>query len=679
MTTKEPSGPRSFALIGPFSSGKTTLLENMLFAAGAISRKGTVKEGNLVADSSAEARARQMSVEVSTARFDYMGETFTALDCPGSLEFLQETLDAAVGVDAAVLVVEAAVDRAVALAPLLHALDARKIPTMMFVNKIDRATVPVAEALAAMHDQSERPMILRQAPIRNGETVSGYIDLVQERAYSYETDAASQIIEIPESAAEEEAVARTDMLESLADFDDALLEALLEDKVPPNAEVFETLRTDFRQGLVIPVMMGAGERQNGVRRLLKALRHDLPEAAETAARVGIDGGGATIAQVLKTYNTASSGKLSVARVWDGALKDGMSLNGRRVGSINTLFGQAASKVGEAPAGEIVALGRMEGARTGDLLSSAGTPPDKPQALDVAILKPVYTFGIHAEKRDDEVKMSDALGKLLEEDRSLIAEQNADVGQFQLRGQGEMHIRVALDRLRNKFRLPLATDTPKIPYKETIRKRAERVQGRHKKQTGGHGQFGDVFLTVAPKPRGTGFEFKDSIVGGVVPRQYIPAVGNGVVEYCRKGPLGFPVVDIVVELVFGSYHAVDSSEMAFQMAGKIAMGAAMPQCNPVLLEPIYHVTVQVPSEFTAQAQRLLSGRRAQILGFETREGWKSWDQVTALLPQAEMSDLIIELRSLTRGVGTYDYRFEHLQELVGRLADNVVAQAAEEAR
>ena len=617
MTAREPSGPRSFALVGPFSSGKTTLLENMLFAAGAISRKGTVKEGNTVSDGSTEARARGMSVETGAVRFDYMGETFTALDCPGSLEFLQETLDAVVGADAAVVVAEASADRAVAVAPLLHFLDARKIPTMLFLNKLDRAAGSVEDALAALRDQSERPIIARQLPIVNGETVSGYVDLAHERAYAWRADAASEPVPAPDAVAERQRqeAARTEMLESLADFDDDLLEALLEDRVPPNAEIFATMRADFQNGLVIPAMMGAGELQHGVRRLLKALRHDLPEAAQTADRAGLaDPGGGAVAQALKTYNTASSGKLTLARIWRGTLKDGMSLNGKRVGGVNAMFGQAATKTPQAGPGEIVALGRMDGIRTGMMLASAGEPPEAPEALD---------------------------------------------------------------RLRNKFNLPLVTEPPKIPYKETIRKRAERVQGRHKKQTGGHGQFGDVFLTVAPRPRGEGFEFKDSIVGGVVPRQYIPAVQNGVVDYCRKGPLGFPVVDVGVELVFGSYHAVDSSEMAFQTAGRIAMGAAMPKCGPVLLEPIYRVSVHAPSEFTAQIQRLLSGRRGQILGFEPREGWKSWDRLTALLPQAEMSNLIVELRSLTRGVGGFDYDFENLQELVGKLADDAVARAAAE--
>ncbi|HEX9646808.1 MAG TPA: elongation factor G [Alphaproteobacteria bacterium] len=674
MTTKAPSAPRSVALVGPFSGGKTSLLENLLFAAGAISRKGTVKDGNMVGDGSTEARARQMSVEVSVASFEFMGESFSVIDCPGSLEFLQEALDALVGVDAAIVVVEPEIDRLVALAPVLNFLDARAIPYMVFISKMDRAAAPVKDLLAAMQAQAGRPLVLRQVPIRDGETLTGYIDLVHERAFRYQADAASALIRIPEPMAADEKAARTELLESLADFDDTLLEQLLEDVIPPNEEIFQAMSKDFGAGLVAPVLLGAGEHEHGVRRLLKALRHDLPEAQSTAERVGVAGGEGTLAQVLKTYNTATSGKLSLVRVWRGTLTDGMTLNGQRVGSVNKLLGQATTKVAKAVAGEVVALGRMDEVGTGDMLSSAGAAK-VPDALLVAPLKPVYAFGIAAEKRADEVKLSDALGKLLEEDRSLVAEHDPDTHQHLLRGQGEMHLKVALDRLRNKFNLPLVTEPVRVPYKETIRKRAERVQGRHKKQTGGHGQFGDVYITVEPRPRGSGFEFKDSITGGVVPKQYIPAVETGVVDFCKKGPLGFPVVDLSVKLVFGSYHTVDSSEMAFQTAGRIAMQAALPQCNPVLLEPIYRVTVFVPNEFTAQVQRLLSTRRGQILGFETRPGWQGWDQVSAQLAQAEMNDLIIELRSLTRGVGSYDYQFDHMQELSGKLADDVVAQAA----
>ena len=241
----------------------------------------------------------------------------------------------------------------------------------------------------------------------------------------------------------------------------------------------------------------------------------------------------------------------------------------------------------------------------------------------------------------------------------------------LRGQGEIHLQIAIERARTKYGLPLITEKPQVPYKETIRKTVSRIQGRHKKQSGGHGQFGDVFLDIKPLPRGGGFEFTDQISGGVVPKQYIPAVQNGVQGYCDEGPLGFPVVDISVTLVFGSYHAVDSSEMAFTAAGRLAMDAGLPQCSPVLLEPIYVVHVHVPNEFTPQVQRLISGRRGQILGFEPRESWLGWDTVSAQIPEIEVQDLVIELRSLTKGVGSFDYSFDRLQELTGKLADDVV--------
>ncbi len=674
MATKVPSGPRSVALVGPFSSGKTTLLENLLFAAGAIPRKGNVKEGNMVGDASVEARARQMSVEVSAVTFEHMDETFTVLDCPGSLEFIQEAMDAVVGVDAAVVVVEPDIDRVIALAPIFKFLERHGVPMMLFVNKMDRAEIGVPELLAALQEQSDRPLVLRQVPIRDGEAITGYIDLVHERAYRYQPGEASSLIQIPDTMTDDEQQARTEMLESLADFDDTLLEQLLEDVIPPNDEIHAALHKDFNEGLLVPVLLGAAEQENGVRRLLKALRHDVPEAAETAERAGLGEGGEAAVQILKTYNLPSSGKVSLARVWRGNISDGTSLGGQRIGSINTMSGQALTKISKAEAGRIVALGRMDGVKTGQLLS-ASEEMAAPEALAVPVLAPVYAFAINAENRADEVKLSDALHKLLEEDRSLGTVQDQEAHQHLLRGQGEMHLKVALDRLRNRFSLPLVTERPKIPYKETVRRPIERVQGRHKKQSGGHGQFGDVYIDVRPSPRGSGFEFKNSIVGGVVPRQYIPAVEAGARMYCQKGPLGFPVVDVSVNLVFGSFHAVDSSEMAFQTAARIAMSEALPKCHPILLEPISNVTMYVPNVFTPQVQRLLSGRRAQILGFEAREGWNGWDQVNALLPQSELADLIIELRSLTRGVGTYDYRFEHLQELSGKLADDVVAAAA----
>ena len=671
MANKPASGPRNIALIGTYSSGKTTLLENLLFAAGAISRRGTIKEANTVGDSSQEARSRNMSVEISTATFDFDGETFTVLDCPGSLELLQESLDALVGVDAAVVVCEADADRAVAMTPLLRFLDVHKIPFLVFVNKMDRLTTDLNSFVSVLGGLTQRPVVVRQLPLVEADEVTGYVDVIHQRGHRYASDAESTTIDVPEGMQADLEGTRTELLEALADFDDTLLERLLEDDIPSIEETYKNWNGAFGAAKIAPVLIGAAESGNGVHRLLKSLRHDVPENSLTAARVGLDKGDGCIAQVLKTYHTASSGKMSLVRIWRGALRDGVSLNGQRVASVNRMVGQAINKVSGSSGGDIVALGRMDGVRTGDILSTNGEI-SAPDVLKVEVLTPIYAFAVKAESRQDEVKLSNALQKLVEEDRSLSFEADAETHQMLLRGQGEIHLQIALARARTKYSLPLITDRPAVPYKETIRKPVTRVQGRHKKQSGGHGQFGDVFLDIKPLPRGSGFEFHDKITGGVVPKQYIPAVQNGVTAYCQRGPLGFPVVDLAVTLVFGSYHAVDSSELAFTTAGRLAMGTGMPQCSPVLLEPIYTVHVHVPNEFTPHIQRLLSGRRGQILGFETREGWQGWDSVSAQLPQVETHDLIIELRSLTRGVGSFDYEFDRLQELTGKPAEDVVA-------
>lgn len=675
MANKSASGPRSIALIGPYSSGKTTLLENLLSVAGAISRKGTIKEGNTIGDSSPEARSRNMSVEVSTATFEFGGETLTILDCPGSLELMQESLDALVGVDAAVVVCEADADRAISMTPLLRFLEVHQIPYFVFVNKMDRLNTELSAFLSVLADLAKRPLAVRQLPLVEGDEVTGYVDVIHQRGHKYASDAESATIDVPEEMQDDLAQTRTELLEALSDFNDTLLERLLEDDIPTLDEVYEDWHGAFGAAKIAPVLIGAAEAGNGVRRLLKALRHDVPENSVTASRAGFDKTNECVAQVLKTYHTASSGKMSLVRMWYGSLKDGASLNGQRVASINRMVGQAINKVSEAVGGDIVALGRMDGLKTGDIFSSSG-PISAADVLKAEVLTPIYAFAVKAENRQDEVKLSDALHKLVEEDRSLSFQADAETHQMLLRGQGEVHLQIALARARSKYALPLVTEKPAVPYKETIRKPVARVQGRHKKQSGGHGQFGDVFLDIKPLPRGGGFEFHDKISGGVVPKQYIPAVQNGVTGYCARGPLGFPVVDVAVTLVFGSYHAVDSSELAFTTAGRLAMGAGMPQCGPVLLEPVYTVHVHIPNEFTPHIQRLLSGRRGQILGFEAREGWHGWDSVSAQLPQVETHDLIIELRSLTRGVGSFNYEFDRLQELTGKLAEEVVASRSE---
>ncbi|MEH2151472.1 elongation factor G [Nostoc sp.] len=670
MNEKVKSGSRNVAIVGPYLSGKTTLLESLLFVTGAISRKGNVKDSNTVGDSAAESRDRHMSVEVSAASTEYNGIRFTFIDCPGSVEFAQETYNALIGVDAAIVVCEPIRERVLTLAPLFKFLDDWEIPHLVFVNKMDRANIHVLETLHALKAVSSRPLVAHQYPIMNGEQLTGFIDMVSEQAYKYHPGAPADPIPFPESLKVEEHTARAEMLEALANFDDHLLEELLEDIEPPQEEILKDLKMELGADLVVPVFFGVAEQDYGVRPLLEALLREAPEPETTAERrLKNIKGDTPLAQVLKTYYTPQGGKLSLVRVWRGKLTDGIVLNGIRTGGIYRLMGQQQQFVNEVGVGEIVALSRLEGIKTGDTIST-----EQQSAIElpkVAQLEPVYALAITPEKRNDEVKLSGAITKLLEEDCSLAWEQHGDTHEVILWGQGEIHLQVTLDRLRRKYNLPMTTHLPQVPYKETIRKTVASVHGRYKHQSGGHGQFGDVFLEIKPLPRGTGFNFNETIVGGVVPKQYIPGVEMGVREFLTHGPLGFPIVDLAVTLTNGSYHNVDSSEQAFKQAARLAMQTGIPQAEPTLLEPILRVDATTPSEFTSKVLQLLSGRRGQILGYEGRNDWQGWDNVSAYLPQAEMQNFIVELRSLTLGVGSFHWEYDHLQEVPEKLAERVI--------
>ncbi len=668
MASQNPSSPRCAALIGPYLSGKTTVLEAILFETGAVTRKGKVTEGNSVGDAAPEARARQMSTEMNVASTEYLGDAWTFLDCPGSIELLMDTTAAMRVADISVVVIEPGADKALGVTRMLRELDARDEPHIIFINKIDVAEASVAETVDALREMTDTPLVLREIPIRTGEEVTGYVDLASRRAFAWQEDGRVELDGVPEDLTERVEMERTLLLESLADFDDTLLEKLLEDEVPDADEIYANLASASGAAKVVPVFFGSAETSHGVTRLLKALRHEAPDVSATADRLGIGADSGTLAQVFKTSHGSQTGKISVARVWRGEIKDGESFGGNRVSGMYSLLGATQNKTDKAGAGDVIGLGRLDDVATGALLSAddeeaAGEPWPVPP-------RPVYGLAIHADKRDDEVKMAGALAKLVEEDPSLSYSPNPDTGELVLRGQGETHLRIALEKLQNRNKLEVHAELPHVAYKESIRKPVAQ-HARHKKQSGGHGQFGDVHVNIKPLPRGTGFEFTDSISGGVVPKQYIPAVEHGVKEYLSRGPLGFPVVDVAVELTDGQYHAVDSSDQAFKTAGILAMREGMPKCNPVLLEPIFAVILSVPSEFTSRVQRLVSGRRGQILGFEPKDGWKGWDEVSAHMPESEILDLINELRSLTQGVGTFEFEFDRLQELTGKAADQVI--------
>src|SRR3984957_20208793 len=668
------TGPRCIALVGPFQSGKTTLLEAILARTGAVARQGGVEAGNTVGDGSKEARDHRMSVELTVATTNFMGDPYTFLDCPGSVEFAHDMRAVLPAIDAAVVVCEMDEKKVAQLQLILRELEEQKIPRLLFLNKIDKADAGVHDVLNLLQGASRTKLILRQIPAFSGEIISGFVDLALERAFVYKEHAPSEVVALDGDVADREKTARFSMLETLADHDDELMEQLLDDIQPPRDKVFDDLTRELREGLVCPVLMGTATRANGVLRLLKALRHESPGIAETAKRLGVKAGSDAVAYVLKTLNTAHGGKMSVARVISGQAGDGTTLlsgddEAGRVAGVFKLVGQSTEKRGPAALGETVAFAKLDKAKTGDTLTAGKHA--HPALATIEPYPPVLAIAISAKERKDDVKLGQALHKLAEEDPSITIVHNAETPEVVLWGQGEMHLRVATERLNDRFGVPIERRQPSVGYRETIRKGIVQ-RGRHKKQSGGHGQYGVVVLDIKPMPRGAGFSFEEKITGGVVPRNYIPSVEEGIVDALQHGPLGFPVVDLTVALVDGSYPTVDPPHRPSRPPGRVGIVEALPQCQPVLLEPIHLVEIVCPSDATAKINALMSGRRGQILGFDTREGWEGWDVVRAKMPEAEIGDLIVEIRSATAGAGTFTFKFDHMAELTGRTADQIVA-------
>src|SRR5436190_5847340 len=501
-----PSAPRCVALVGPYLSGKTSLLEAMLSASGTTNRRGSVRDGNSVGDHSAEARARQMSTEMNVANASFLEDPWTVLDCPGSVELLYEAQQAMLVADVVVVVCEPEVERAITVSALLRFLARHDIPHMLFINKLDAANARVRDVLAALQAVSDRPLVLRQVPLRGAESeVTGYVDLVSERAYRYRPGQASDLIPLPEDFWDREGETRTSLVEKLADFDDALLEQLLEDMQPSKEEIYKHLTQDVQKGLIVPVFVAAAGQDYGVRRLWKALRHETPTPDVTAARLGIEPTGEPLIQVFKTYHLPHTGKLSLSRVWRGTVAEGNVLNGARVAGVVRLVGATHEKATGVQAGEVVGLTRMEEIATGTVLTPSGKASPLPQPEKPL---PVYGLAVTSERRTDDVKLTGAIGKLVEEDPTLELEQNADTQEMVLWGQGEVHLQIAIARLRTRHNLAVNGRRAGVPYKETIRQGAQQ-HSRFKRQSGGHGQFADVTIEVKPLPRGSGFTYTNS--------------------------------------------------------------------------------------------------------------------------------------------------------------------------
>lgn len=660
MAAGTPHGAvRCAAIVGPQGAGKTTLLKALVERAG----------GKAPAlDASAESKSFNMTTEPNFAACEFLGDQWSFIDCPGSSELLAASLPAMASADIVVLVAEPNAERAASLGGYFRFLDDHKIPHVLFVNRIDEAQTRVRDLLQTLQSYSERPLVLRQTPIRDGDQIVGAVDLVSERAWKYREGEQSELIEMPDNAKEREAEARDEMLDAVADFDDNLMEQILEDKTPPSEEIYGLMAEELREDMVVPVMLGSAAHGHGVTRLLKLLRHETPSASAGAARHGLEKA-AMAATVIRTAHVPHTGKVSVLRLWKGGLKNGDTIDGARVTGLLSLNGDTRDKIDAASAGAVVGLARMDGVDAGDLIVD-GKSNKGDARIDAA--PPVFSLAVRPKKEKDDVKLSTALQKLSDEDPSLTTERRQETAELLLHGQGDIHLRLAAAKLKNQYNVELDTATPKPAYRETIRGSADH-HARHKKQSGGHGQFADIKVRIKPAARGTGFSFDEVIHGGSVPKQFIPAVEAGVMEGLGEGPLGFPVVDLAVTLHDGQHHPVDSNEMSFKLAGRQAMREALPECDPVLLEPIYKTEIHTPSDHTSKVHAVISGRRGQILGFDAREGWPGWDTVTAMMPEPGLSDLIIELRSLSQGAATFTAAFDHYQELFGKDADKIVLE------
>jgi elongation factor G len=683
MASAQAQGIRNVAFVGPHHSGKTTLIEALLHHAHAIPRRGSVVDGTATTDHDPESHAHQMSVTPSFAYLEADGVRVNIIDCPGAVDFIEETKLALLGADAAVVVVEADPNRLPQVEVVADFLDARAMPHLFVVNRLDRPGADFAGTYAALRRRFGNHVVAEHAPIGQGESLSGFIDVVHLTAYTY-TDGGSTPTALPEHAADK---SREELLEALADFDDHLMEEILEGREPSQDEVERDLTADVSSDKIVPVLVASGIRGWGVAELLACILRQLPDATAlsrpdaTGRLIEPDPRGPVVAQVCKTFVHPQSGKLSIVRVFSGTLTPDTQLVNvnrdvkERPGGLYALQGKNQSAIASAGPGSLIAIARLDTTVTGDTLCSN----DHRAVMPVhALPKPAFALAIRPHDRADEAKLSQLLVRMREEDPTIQVERAEFTDELLLRGYGEMHLIVTVERLQRKYNVKLDTQLPAVPYRETITGKTQQ-QGRYKHQTGGHGMFGDVHLEIEPLPRGAGFKFDERIVGGVVPKQFFPGVEKGVKEALERGPLaGFPVVDVHVTLYDGSYHSVDSNEMSFKLAAALAMREGLPKCHPVLLEPISRVWVTVPSAYTSTVLQQLSGHRGQILSYGPSDERKGADVIQALVPQAELGRYLTELRTATQGLGYFTAEHDHFEFAPPKVVQSVTAERKEAA-
>ena len=675
-----PEKIRNVALVGHSGAGKTTLAEALLFRAGAINRIGRVEDGTTVTDSDPEEHSRGMSLSLSIAPFEWKGHKINLIDTPGYADFVGEIHAALRVTDLAVFVVSAVEGVEVQTEYAWGVAADFGVPRMIFINKLDKERASFDRTLEEIRERFGAGIAPIELPIGHEASFHGIADLFRDKAYVYDSGHAEPA-EIPDDMEAREHEVHDNLVEGIVVADDDMLEAYLDGEVPSVEDLERTMAHGIAAGSVFPVVCGSAIGPIAVDRLADFIVEigpsplDRPavevEAGDQTVPIEKDPGADPLAFAFKTIADPYVGQISLLKVVSGSLKPESTLTNVRSGAderlarLVSLQGKETDVVASAPAGDIVAVVKLTDTRTGDTLA----PKHKPVRISPTERpEPVLATAVKAKTQADEDKLANALHRVLEEDNALRLERSSETKQTLLWGMGETHLAITLERLSRKFGVGVETEPVRVAYRETI-SRSSDAEGKYKKQTGGHGQFGVCFLKMEPQRRGEGFEFVDEIRGGSVPRQFIPAVEKGITEAMADGgPRGYPVVDVRVRLYDGKYHSVDSSEMSFKMAGRLGFRAAMGQASPIVLEPISKIRVTVPAQYQGDVMGDLSSRRGQLQGTELAPGGRQ--QITALVPTSEVINYAIDLRSLSHGWGIFSATHDHYQELPSHLADQL---------
>ena len=678
---------RNIALVGHGDSGKTSLASALLYSAGAVNRLGRVEEGTTVTDFDEEEIQRSITISTALARLEWEGTKVNVLDTPGYRTFILDAKASMVGAETIVVVVDAVSGVEVQTELVWSYAEEFKLPRVVVLNKLDRDRASFNRSLEALQTAFGRSVVPVQLPIGEEQSFRGIVDLIRNKAYLYEGDSKGKFKEVavPEDLQSEAERRREQLIEMIAEIDDELMEKFFENGTLSDAELLSGLRKGVQAQGVFPVFCTSATGNVGVKQLLDWIVNLFPNPLERGPVPLMDSknkeesefqvrkDGATAAFVLKTLADPFTGRVNLMKVLSGSLKSDSTLKNRssgvdeRLGTLQLIQGKTHEAIPEARAGDLCAVIKLKGTNTGDTLAESSF---EGTFKNVEFPEPAISYAIEPKSRGDEDKVSHAIGRLLEEDPALRFRRSARTREFLLSGSGQLHVEIAVGKLKKKFGVEVVLKTPKVPYHETVTGTAD-VQGKHKKQTGGHGQYGDCKIRLEPRSRDEGFEFVNEIFGGAIPRNYIPAVEKGIVESAERGFIaGYPVVDFKVTLYDGSYHDVDSSDMAFKIAGSLAFKKAMGQAKPVLLEPIMNVEIYAPEETAGDLMGDLNSRRGRIQGMDVKG---TTQVIRAQVPMAEMLNYAPTLISVTGGRGSFHMEQSHYDVVPAQLMERIIAE------